>query len=63
MNHMTKRFGRSEFIKLLHTTNVNPNNVDNQRLSLAYTHFINRIQQVSRQDGCSKLDSFFSFVG
>lgn len=56
MNNMVKRFSRSEFIKLLHTTNVNPNNIDNQRLSLAYTRFINRIQTVSKLDSCSKLE-------
>ena len=57
MNNMAKRFGRSEFIKLLHTTNVNPNNIDNQRLSLSYTRFINRIQTVSKLDSCSKLEA------
>ena len=57
MNNIAKRFSRSEFIKLLHTTNVNPNNIDNQRLSLAYTRFINRIQTVSKLDSCSRLEA------
>lgn len=30
---------------------------DRKSLNIAYNRFINRIQQVSRQDGCSKLDS------
>lgn len=54
---MTKRFGRSEFIKLLHIKNLNLNNSDNKRLSLAYTRFINRIQTVSKLDSCSRLEA------
>lgn len=57
MNNIAKRFSRSEFIKLLHTTDMNPNNIDNQRLSLAYTRFINRIQTVSKLDSCSRLEA------
>ena len=57
MNNMVKRFSRSEFIKLFHTTDMNPNNIDNQRLSLAYTRFINRIQTVSKLDSCSRLEA------
>lgn len=57
MNNIAKRFSRNEFIKLLHTKNLNPNNSDNKRLSLAYTRFINRIQTVSKLDSCSRLEA------
>lgn len=57
MNNMVKRFSRSEFLKLLHTTDMNPKNIDNKRLSLAYTRFINRIQTVSKLDSCSRLEA------
>ena len=57
MNNMAKRFGHSEFVKLLHSKKLNPDNSDSRRLSLAYTRFINRVQTVSKLDSCSKLEA------
>ena len=44
-------------MQLLSLTNKPLHDNDRKSLNIAYNRFINRIQQVSRQDGCSKLDS------
>lgn len=58
MQKSIKRLEKSDFImQLLSLTNKPLHDNDRKSLNIAYNRFINRIQQVSRQDGCSKLDS------
>lgn len=44
-------------MQLLSLTDKPLHDNDRKSLNIAYNRFINRIQQVSKQDGCSKLDS------
>ncbi len=57
-SNMVKRLTNCEFVRRLRMSQpTNWNNVEMKRLGIAYTRFINRIQQVSKQDSHSKLDS------
>ena len=59
MQKSVKRLEKSDFImQLLSLTDKPLHDNDRKSLNIAYNRFINRIQQVSKQDGCSKLDSF-----
>ena len=58
MQKSVKRLEKSDFImQLLSLTDKPLHDNDRKSLNIAYNRFINRIQQVSKQDGCSKLDS------
>ena len=58
MQKSVKRLEKCDFImQLFSLTNKPLHDNDRKSLYVAYNRFINRIQQVSRQDGCSKLDS------
>lgn len=53
-----RRLEKSDFIlTLLSSTKKLLDNEERKSLYNAYNRFINRIQQVSKQDGCSRLDS------
>ena len=58
MQKSVKRLEKCDFIMQLFSLIDKPL-CDNDRKSLnvAYNRFINRIQQISKQDGCSRLDS------
>ena len=57
-SNMVKRLTNCEFVRRLRMSQpTNWNSVEMKRLGIAYTRFINRIQQVSKQDSHSKLDS------
>ena len=58
MQKSVKRLEKCDFIVQLFSLIDKPL-CDNDRKSLnvAYNRFINRIQQISKQDGCSRLDS------
>ena len=56
--NMARKLANSEFIKLLYRLRgLNPNNAEVKRLGIAHTRFINRVQQISKLDSQSKLDS------
>ena len=58
MSNIVKKLSCCEFIKLLHITNgSNDNCAEIKRLKMAYNRFVNRIQQISKQETCSRLDS------
>ncbi len=58
MQKSVKRLEKCDFIVQLFSLIDKPLR-DNERksLNIAYNRFVNRIQQISKQDGCSRLDS------
>lgn len=56
--NMVKKLANSEFIRLLYALKVlNPTHSEIKRIGMAHTRFINKIQQISKLDNQSKLES------
>lgn len=63
MSNIVKKLSCCEFIRLLHVAKVpNTDYVEIKRLKMAYNRFVNRIQQISRQETCSRLESLQSLA-